>query len=279
MKTNIFLHLPKAAGSTLSRIITNQYPKDAIYSIYSRHLDSSLDEFLALPQNKKDSVRMLMGHFAFGTHEAFTNGGLYFTMLRSPVDRVVSYYYYVASTPDHYLHHVLVNNNLSIDEFIEARLTPEIENEQTRILAGIEWHGKGKSFVPCPASALESAKEHLRDHFSCVGLTEYFDESLLIFRRKLKWGNVYYSRQNVTRDKPKHGAISELTRKKIEEANRYDTELYEYARQMFWKEVENYGPSFAFNLKLFKAGNYIYNNVALPMTHMTVRLRKRLRRN
>ena len=45
-------------------------------------------------------------------------------------------------------------------------------------------------------------KNNLKDKFIAVGFTEYFDESLLLYKKKLNWPKpIYYAKKNVTKNK------------------------------------------------------------------------------
>src|SRR5689334_9353606 len=65
----IFLHIPKAAGTTLQDYLLRHYfPGGKCFRFTGE--DSRLAEFLALPQAERDRYDVLAGHVHFGVHTA-----------------------------------------------------------------------------------------------------------------------------------------------------------------------------------------------------------------
>src|SRR5678815_616084 len=89
--TVIFLHIPKTAGSTLDKIIDHQYKRTSIFT----RAYISMDEFKILPEAHREKIRVLRGHMHFGVHEYLPQSSIYITILRNPIDRVISHYYMV----------------------------------------------------------------------------------------------------------------------------------------------------------------------------------------
>jgi hypothetical protein len=102
---------------------------------------------------------------------------------------------------------------------------------------------------------LKTAKSNLRDHFAVVGLTERFDETLLLLKRELGWRRHSYMRHNVTARRPKKRALSEAALNSILGANQLDIELYQYAKGLFEERVRQQGPSFNRELNRFRSVN------------------------
>jgi hypothetical protein len=126
----------------------------------------------------------------FGLHRYIRRPAEYITMLRHPVKRIVSHYEYVRRTRAHYLHRTVVDGRIPLEEYVTAGLSPELNDGQLRILCGME------DAVTLPYGGvvddmLESAKRDLRNEFAAVGITERFNESLLLFQRVLGWGSVH----------------------------------------------------------------------------------------
>jgi hypothetical protein len=92
----IFLHLPKTARSALRGIIQRQYGSSSILP-----LDESSfgEELAAIPPSQMDRLRAVMGHFFFGAHTFLSKPSIYITVLRDPLDRVISRYYFVRRSP------------------------------------------------------------------------------------------------------------------------------------------------------------------------------------
>ena len=116
--TVIFLHIHKAAGTTLHRIIERQYPPDQIWSFDERH---DFEAFRALSEAQKEEIRMLRGHMIFGLHEFMPRPCIYVTLLRDPVERVLSFYNYIRRNPHHYHSEMIVSQGLTLQQFLETR--------------------------------------------------------------------------------------------------------------------------------------------------------------
>jgi hypothetical protein len=254
----VFLHVLKTAGTTLHRIIERQYRPEQTYSVGLVE-GESLAGLAELSETRRAKIRMLRGHMGFGVHRFLPGPSTYVTILRDPVERVISYYYFVLRTPDHYFHHALTSGDVGLKAFIRDKMHVMADNAQTRTISGV-WQKPG--FGECTQQTLETAKRHLRQHFAIVGLTERFDETLLLLRRGFRWRNVFYTRHNVTSDRPRRDELSPSTLDALVEANRLDIELYRYAAELFEGQVRQQGPSFAGEVRRFQLAN---RWVSLPM--------------
>ena len=227
----IFLHIPKAAGSTLHPVLERHYSKRAYQTI---SLPDQLEAFKQLPEAERRRIRLLKGHMPFGMHSYLAGHSRYITLLRHPAERVVSHYYYAKRTPDHYLHHH-ISSGMSLAEFASAGLSGELHNGQVRLLAG---HDQDIPCGECTRDLLDTAKRNIEDGFAVVGLTERFDESLVLMGIALGWNwTPYYLNRNVTQDKPVAKQIDPLALKAIEQANQLDFELYDWASLRFQDQL------------------------------------------
>ena len=235
----IFLHIPKAAGTTLHSILERHYPPANQCSIYDPEQAAQL--FPQWPRERREAVRLLKGHVAFGLHEHLIGATTYITLVRDPVDRVISHYCYVKRMPSHYLYKAVVEQNMSLSDYASSRLTDELDNGQLRLLAGIV-NERSVPLGGCDTQLLNRAKDHIEHHFALAGLTERFDESLALMAIQLGWDwTPSYQTLNVTEDRPRAGQIDASTRQAIEQANQLDCELYAWVRQRFEAMVGLHG--------------------------------------
>jgi hypothetical protein len=186
--------------------------------------------FKRLPTAERVRYRLIRGHFHFGLHRLIPGRSVYITLLRHPVERVHSFYYYARTKPDHYLYNFLRSGCLNPKSPVVQDLTSELCNEQTRLLAGGEWEDPRR---PITRAALKSAQTNLRTHFSVIGLTEEFDASVLLLHQLFGWQLPVYRKENVTKNKPESSSLDPETRRLIEQTNSFDLELYDYARELF----------------------------------------------
>ncbi len=249
-ETLIFLHIPKAGGSTISKILEQQYSSAETLTLDDR--ERQIAQLKALPAAQRGQYRLIQGHLFFGLHRFIPQASTYITFLRRPVERVLSFYYYARSTPDHYLYPLVTTERLNLKTLLAREVTLELRNEQTRLLAGDEWEDPQRVVT---RAALELAKANLRTHFRVVGLLEEFDASLLLLCRAFGWHLPFYVKENVTKERPDETFLDSETRGLIEEANRLDLELYEYARNLFAEQCRAAGDSFAEELDRFRRSN------------------------
>ena len=99
------------------------------------------------------------------------------------------------------------------------------DNLQTRMLSGLP-----EPFGEVDDEMLERAKHNLRDGLVFFGLTERFDESLVLAKQRLGLRSILYrSNSRVNTSRPRGDEIPP-TAASGRACNRYDTELYHYAR-------------------------------------------------
>jgi hypothetical protein len=246
----IFLHIPKTGGVTLNKIIRRQYPHKAIFSIATSSSAPTVEDFIGLSESRRDKIRFLTGHMLFGQHIYLRQPSIYITLLRDPADRIISHYYYVLRNPLHYLYEQVIKNRMTLDDYVASGISSELINGQTKTLAGNEQ-------MP-PADALECAKKNLRDH--CVfGLTDRFDESLMMIKKRLGWNNVYYAKENATRDRPAKTAIPQNTISRIMQLNAADVQLYKFASQLFEDRIQEEFQFLPAEVEKFRSRNKVYS--------------------
>ena len=238
----MFLHIPKSAGSTTQSIFKKQYKKDALF-IPSNNPD--LDE-VAREIAQNENIKLCFGHIDFGLHEASNVGCKYVTMLRDPVERIISHYYYVKRQPNHYLHdEAFRKNDLSLEEYVRCGLSTELNNGQVRVVVGAGGFHRNlytKYDVPYGACApwmLEEAKANIDQHFIFCGIQDRFDESLILMSRHLNWKKgIGYASKNVTHGRKTTLDISDSVIEEIKKYNYLDIQLYEWVKDKVLSKIE-----------------------------------------
>jgi hypothetical protein len=170
--------------------------------------------------------------------QAVEKGLFHLTFLRDPVSRFVSHLNYLGI-------HLYKDKNFN--KYFDR---PKYENFMTKRLAGKE--------------DVKLAKRILIEHFDFVGITEMFDESLLLLASKLGATNFSpnYERKNVLKTNTNYrhkNKIDDNMLKKIREKNLLDIELYEFAVQNIFNEyILDYGPGFSDDVQKFQRKNEDY---------------------
>jgi len=218
----IFLHIPKTAGTTLNRIIEWQYSPLAIYTMDPHRIRATAERFKRLPEARRRRLQVVRGHLFYGIHEFLPQGATYITMLRDPVARLLSSYYFILRRPLNPLHRKLKREGLGVEDCI--RLFPDRNNTQCRFIAGV------KDTAIADERLLEMAKENLTKSFSVVGICERFEESLILISKTFGWEIPFYKNQKVAKSRP---MVEPKLADFIRNHNRLDVELYEFGKKLF----------------------------------------------
>lgn len=247
----IFMHIPKSGGTTLYPVFPRFYDEQAIRRIRVVNQKLNTQEFINLPLAEKEKVALLCGHMQFGLHRHFPNEqAKYFTFLRKPSDRIVSHYYFLLRTPNHYLYEQVVQNKMSLLDYALSDLSIELDNGQVRSLTG-----QDTPLNQCDESLLNQAIENLQTHFIAWGIMERYDESLLLIKDKLNWSDYpFYKKLNVNQ---KRKAIDPEIIQQINQRNQWDIKLYEWALMKFEEQIQHM-KNLETELKILQALNTSY---------------------
>ncbi|NKC31708.1 sulfotransferase family 2 domain-containing protein [Falsiroseomonas selenitidurans] len=242
---HVFLHVPKTAGSSLRTVLSRQY--GARHVLYvdlgagDRRPMPEIGAQLRQVMATRPPVTLLTGHQFLGLHEALREPCLYFTMLRDPVERVLSEYFYAFSYPHHQQRAEILSGALTPMGFLTGR------------------HGRGEAQAQQIAGRAtrplrDAALANLRDAIAVVGVAEDFDRSLLLMARRLGWGPPLYVARNVTRLDPAQEAARRQARAAAA-AHRAlfatDLALHEAARARLAADCAAEGPDFEAALAAF----------------------------
>jgi hypothetical protein len=269
-KVLLFLHIPKAAGTTLNQMIAYQVGRaektvgeeglfhSGVYYYPGRGLGGGFlkDPQLSVPDNVvralgRRDLCAVVGHFWFGIHRHVPSPMDYVTLLRHPVDRIVSLYYHLrryypgySEENQKFFRERMVRPvdlaGMTLEEFIDSPPFREVDNDQTRRIAGEEPELGG-----CTEALLEKAKENLRRHFSVAGVTERFDETLVLLKRTHGWakGLLYYPK-NTNPDRPPTETLPEALREAIRRRNWLDDQLHHFVNTLLDERIAAEGPDF-----------------------------------
>jgi sulfotransferase famil protein len=280
MTATIFLHVPKTAGTTLYHILDRQFPRKARYTIW---FDGSFDDFKNLSEVHRSNLRLVRGHIGYGLHQYLPQGAQYFTFLREPLERTVSYYQYVRRSPTHYCYDQLTARKMKLLDFIDSRIDRMTDNAHVRLLCG---HATGQEvpFGECTPAMLEAAKQNIKTNIALTGLTEKFDATLLLLGKMFGWRNLYYAPQNIAPNESALDRLPPTTLQALRQVNALDIELYRYAREVFDQHIQQQAATFAAELQKFQANNQrwalFYKIVwGIPQFSVRTKLRRWLRPN
>ena len=256
-KTLLFLHIHKTAGTTLNRIIEQEYNPFLVYTIEGKRIEWSLDHFKRLPERRRAALRVVKGHMSFGLHEFLPQPSTYITFLRDPIERCISSYAYSKGNRFNPFHRRINQENLDLAQFLT--IAPWNNNLQCKAIAGIdrrdyrpislfremlrpgaEGRAAGSDVWSTP-EILQRAKENLQRFFGFVGLTERFPDSLVLLKHLFGWKLSSYSSYRKSRNRPRRETFAPELLSEVEGRNRFDRELYEFGKKMFDDLVSRLG--------------------------------------
>jgi hypothetical protein len=146
---------------------------------------------------------------------------------------------------------------MSLEDYVRSGIALETDNSQIRALSG----DRAAAFGGCTPEMLAQAKRNIEAHFTVTGLTERFDESLILLKRAFGWSNVHYVRANVS---PRKDPVPPGALRAIEEQNALDLELYRWATERFDAAIAA-DAGFADEYARFRRSNALYR----PWGHLT----------
>lgn len=263
----ILAHIPKTAGSTLVQVMQRQFRADEVLAYEGLMCALNIVDFPDRAAAGLTGIRCVMGHLPFGVHAAIGRPVEYLTMLRDPVEWTLSFYSFIkeqmALLPDDGIRPQRVVfsevQRMSLDEFIDFLDRIAMANLQTRFLSGhLDVRKPLPPYEPLPPEALTQAEMALFDGHMTFGLTEQFDLSLLLFKRRLGWRNIYYQRVNVTGRRLARTQVPEATLARILDLQQLDARLYATAQQGFVRALRQEGLDGPAILKRFQTANTGY---------------------
>jgi hypothetical protein len=226
----IFIHLYKTGGTTLNRIIEWEYKLSRICSVEPTWQRWSYQRIRRWPRRRLARMDVFKGHMPFGLHSLLPGPANYITVLREPVERAISDYYFARRFKPHRHHRAA--HRLTLEEYF---IQKHEHNLQSRILAGPNSHELFPSL--CDAAVLAAAKENLARQFIVVGLTERFDETLALLKVVLGWRVKRYRSFRVADNRIPKQLVAPATLALIQEWERFDLALYDYGVSLFEKAL------------------------------------------
>lgn len=226
----VFTHIDKTSGTSfIDTVIKPNYPVGIGGIMQGAGIGGNIAALMARPE-------VLIGHTPYGIHLLTSRKVDYVTFLRDPVDRAVSFYYFLKDPyfPSHSRHPFYdYANSVSITEFYQNR---QFQNWQTRYLAGYLPH-RLYPHVPTPAfeqAMLAWALKHLTQRYTCFGLLERFDDSIRLFQKTFAWEKVTtVEHQMKTQKRPRLEELDADTLRILRESHQLDQRLYDFAACRF----------------------------------------------
>lgn len=255
-ETLIFNHIPKTGGTTLRQILSTFYPPEQIVTVNEMMEKDNLFKRLShSTASEHRQIRLICGHFIQGVHELLQQRSTYITLLRHPLERLISHYYYQRCNPQYRMLYRKAQT-MSFRDFVLGHMVRNHwDNFQTRLISGVLNADCEKDKM------LQRALCNLKDHYLLAGTTELFDESILLLQQLLGWKPPFYKRDNVTSYRLRLSDIPRWYLKQIEPYYALDMELYLYVRNTLRQQLKERGLVFKKKLFFFKIQNWCFQKL------------------
>ena len=238
-----FLHLPKCGGTSIANAIRRRYSASEIGHLDDKacvkaaeYLGRDLDDYrrdLLLYYVLQKDIRYLSGHFAY-SHRAYeeSRGRWHFmTVLRHPVDRWFSHFFYNKYTP---------TDRFQISEDLNSFVETERAFLWGRLYVRNLTEGSDRPDVHTTdtCKGVSIAKKVL-EGFSLVGCLEDLDTLCAQFARRFGVKlRIPVSNPNPVSKLKQRKQISEKIRKRVEEICQPDLEVYHYAKAKIAQDLK-----------------------------------------
>jgi hypothetical protein len=271
----VLLHVPKTAGTSLTLVLKrNQIRANvAMRNVFKGGgvvVDPPGYDLIRAAVEGAGAIALAHGHVPLAVADYFPAewSPRYVTFLRDPVDRAVSHYFQILNLP----RNVPVNGRSGLApedggaeeengigpprEPLRAEVPYELalsdlryvpDNLHTRMLCG-----DPAPFGEVTETMLERAKRNLEHRVSVFGLAEQFDESMVLFGHRLGFRALLAPSRRLNALRPRGEEIPADLVAAARRTNRFDIELYEFARDLFERAPERRTLEYQIDLAAFR---------------------------
>jgi hypothetical protein len=236
---DVFLHIPRTAGQSLSQLVLQNYAGDRI--LFTGDSAQEVQRLSLLTRTDYDAC---MGHIPWGVFTELQMPVNYVTFLRHPIDRHISEFYFHKNTEGSY-HYQNIRAGLSLPEWFQIgrlRGNEIMDNTICRYISG--------TYVWADLDRRRAARaKDALCRMPAFGLTERFEESALLIGRALGLSHIFCVPTN---SKRQPGSQMKFELAANDDLFAYDLELYKFAVDLFDDRIQRYGSVFGEALAAYR---------------------------
>jgi hypothetical protein len=219
----IFNHIPKAGGTSLIRFFEELYGNEYCYRHSARdpRTNTHTPPIDKLAPSERNKLKFLAGHFKYGKHKLFQKPYKYICVLRDPLERVVSDYYFNRESGRPDLQKIAMNH--SLEEYIVMKMeNPKSEMGRS---AQIEYI--------CGSQDLEVAMKILEQEYLLACTTTQLNEAMQRISEFFGVPHLEPKQANVTKKKGKSSIISDALAEEFKFRTSLDYKLFDIVATNF----------------------------------------------
>ncbi len=220
----LFLHIPKTAGTALRSLFARELGEDRVTKgLPAMPLEEALIRYA--------DFDAICGHFHAQQGCPLPAGRLSITVLRDPVDRFLSYFYFRKFDAQESLIDQRVRS-LDVEGFIDQLTNDDADelNMQTTLLYPL---GTDAQTLPRWPERVRAAQRAL-DRIDYVGIHDEIDDFVCMLCARMGWSSdTALERINVTSQRAAPEHLSAAARKRLDHFLQHDRAVYEHAVERF----------------------------------------------
>lgn len=225
------MHIGKVGGYAISQYLLSHFALGRIHNGDAAQYDS-------LDATDAKDFDLFIGHFSFRQIARIPKPAFLFSMVRDPVERVLSNYFFLRSgllidqADEQAQLQIRLAKQLDLADFIEHPDTQTVSCDHQTYFFGDDW----RSARDNRSEVLKAAIANI-DDFDLVGINERYDESMQMLCARVGWkpwpADV---RLNTTRERAQRDAVDPAILRRIEALNEGDLVLVDRLERRFDKE-------------------------------------------
>jgi len=233
----------KTGGTALTTNVAKNFTVDEVYPHPVLELADigpednpfrviTIDYLRSLPEERRETIRLYAHHFPFVACELLGGGFRTMTILRDPVDRIVSLLRQI-QRDESSMRGKDRSGEIALEEIYERPNVYEqlVHNHQTKLFSmTVADHPKGYlQTIEIDTARLALAKRNL-EAVDVVGLTEHHADFVNALAERFGWRLKREARANAAPGGPPE--IAKSFRQRIAAENAIDIQFYEFARHL-----------------------------------------------